>query len=487
MVKMEQFKILMVSAEVEPFAKTGGLADVAGSLPKALKVMGHDVRIVMPRYQCISARMSYLTDFSVEMLGKQETAIVREGSLNFDEKGDSYSIPVYFVDSYHYFDRPGIYCYSDDADRFCFFDKAVLKMLPKIGFKPDVIHCNDWQAGPIPLYLRELYKDDAYYNQIGTLFTIHNLQYQGNFGKGVLPVMGLGDEYFSSEKLEFYGQVNFMKSGVLYSEVVNTVSKTYVEEIKTPEYGERMEGLLKTKKDLYGIVNGIDVDLYNPATDNKIYKKYDVKSIHNKAVNKRELQLELGLPTTNCPIISMVTRICDQKGFELIEQVLPDLLSTDIQFVILGLGDPRYENFFKDLAKKYPKKVSANIEFNDALAHKIYAGSDMFLMPSKFEPCGLGQLIAFRYGTVPIVRQTGGLNDTVDDFKVEEEVGNGFSFKQYNSRMLMKTLVRAISVYKNMPDVWSDIVKRGMEQDFSWKNVSDNYINLYKKVIDKIF
>ena len=484
---MEQLKILMVSAEVEPFAKTGGLADVAGSLPKALKAMGHDVRIVMPRYQCISAKMSYLTDFSVDMLGHEETAIVREGSLNFDEDGTPYSIPVYFVDSYHYFDRPNIYCYGDDADRFCFFDKAVLKMLPKIGFRPDVIHCNDWQTGPIPLYLRDLYNEDVFYNQIGTLYTIHNLQYQGNFGRGVLPVMGLGDEYFSSDKLEFYGQVNFMKSGILYSEVVNTVSKTYVEEIKTEEYGERMEGLLKTKKDLYGIVNGIDVKLYDPATDDRIYKKYDLNTFHNKSVNKRELQLELGLPTTNSPIISMVTRICDQKGFELLEQILPDLLSTDIQFVVLGLGDPHYEDLFKEYAKHYPNKFSANIEFNDTLAHKIYAGSDMFLMPSKFEPCGLGQLIAFRYGTVPIVRQTGGLADTVEDFKVEDEVGTGFSFKQYNARTLMKTLVRAVSVYKNMPDVWENIAKRGMEQDFSWKNVSSNYINLYKKVIDKVF
>lgn len=485
---MEQFKILMVSAEVEPFAKTGGLADVAGALPMALKAMGHDVRIVMPRYQSISAKMSYLTDFPVKMLGKQETAIIREGSLNFDENNEHYSIPVYFVDSYHYFDRPGIYCYPDDADRFCFFDKAVLKMLPKIGFKPDVIHCNDWQTGPIPLYLKEKYADDVFYNQIGSLFTIHNLQYQGNFGKGVLPVMGLDDSYYTSEKLEFYGEVNFMKSGILYSDVINTVSETYVKEIKTAEYGERMNGLLKSKEsDLYGIVNGIDTVNYNPQTDNRIYKNFDSSTLHNKTINKKELQAELGLQKTNAPIISMVTRICDQKGFELIENILPDLIKMDVQIVILGLGDPHYENLFREYAKKYPNKFSANIEFNDTLAHKIYAGSDMFLMPSKFEPCGLGQLIAFRYGTVPIVRQTGGLADTVRDFKVEEEEGNGFSFKDYNARMLMKTLVRAISVYKNMPDVWSKIVVSGMEEDFSWKKVSDKYIRLYKKVIDKIF
>lgn len=485
---MGKLKILLVSAEVEPFAKTGGLADVAGALPKALKVAGHDVRIVMPKYQIISTRMNYVTDFSVEMLGKNETCIIREGSLNFEENDENYSIPVYFVDNYHYFDRPGIYCYGDDADRFVFFDKAVLQMLPAIGFKPDVIHCNDWQVGPIPLYLKEKYKDDAYYNEIATLYTIHNLQYQGNFGKGVLSVLGLGEEYFTPEKLEFYGEVNFMKSGVLYSDIINTVSKTYVNEIKTKEYGERMDGLLKAKSDvLYGIVNGIDTDSYNPNTDSKIFKNYSVKNIEAKSINKRKLQMELGLSTTNAPMIAMVTRLVDQKGLELIRDIMPDLLKSDMQLVVLGLGDPYYENMFKKYAKEYPNKVCARIEFNDTLAHKMYAGADMFLMPSKFEPCGLGQLIALRYGTVPIVRQTGGLADTVNDFKIETEKGNGFSFKDYSSRMLMKTMIRAMSVYKNMPDVWENIVKEGMSDDFSWNKVADKYVELYLKAIDKVF
>ena len=485
---MEKLKILLVSAEVEPFAKTGGLADVAGALPMALKKAGHDVRIVMPKYQIVSARMNYVTDFSVEMLGREETCIIREGSLNFEEGEENYSIPVYFVDNYHYFDRSGIYCYGDDADRFVFFDKAVLKMLPAIGFKPDVIHCNDWQTGPIPLYLKEIYKEDSYYNEIATLFTIHNLQYQGNFGKGVLPVLGLGDEYFSSEKLEFYGEVNFMKSGVLYSDIINTVSRTYVDEIKTQEYGERMDGLMRSKSDiLYGIVNGIDTVNYNPETDSKIYKNYTAKNIQAKSVNKKKLQLELGLPTTNSPLVAMVTRLVDQKGLELVKNIMPDLLKTDVQMIVLGLGDPYYENMFKDYAKEYPHKVCARIEFNDALAHKIYAGADIFLMPSKFEPCGLGQLIALRYGTVPVVRQTGGLADTVTDFKIEKESGNGFSFKEYSGRMLMKTMVRAISVYKNMPDIWEKIILSGMSSDFSWERVSDKYVELYLKAIDKVF
>lgn len=485
---MEKLKILLVSAEVEPFAKTGGLADVAGALPMALKAAGHDVRIVMPRYQSIYTRMNYVTDFPIEMLGKEETCIVRQGALNFEEAEEQYSIPVYFIDNYHYFNRPNIYCYGDDADRFVFFDKAVLKMLPSIGFKPDVIHCNDWQTGPIPLYLKDFYKDDAFYNEIATLYTIHNLQYQGGFGKGVLPVLGLGDEYYTSEKLEFYGEVNFMKAGVLYSDIINTVSKTYKNEIKTPEYGERMEGLLKSKEDsLYGIVNGIDTVAYNPEEDAKIYKNYGISNLKAKSINKKELQLELGLPTTNVPIISMVTRLVDQKGLELIKQIMPELLKQDIQFVVLGLGDPYYEDMFKKYQKEYPNKVCARIEFNDTLAHRIYAGSDIFLMPSKFEPCGLGQLIALRYGTVPLVRETGGLADTVNNFTIDTEEGNGFSFKEYNSRALLKNLIRAISVYKNIPDIWEKIVKEAISEDFSWKNVSDNYVDLYRKAIDKVF
>lgn len=485
---MEKLKILMVSAEVEPFAKTGGLADVAGALPMALKAAGHDVRIVMPRYQSISTRMNYVADFSIEMLGKEETCIVRQGALNFEENEENYSIPVYFIDNYHYYNRPNIYCYGDDADRFVFFDKAVLKMLPAIGFKPDVIHCNDWQTGPIPLYLKDFYNDDAYYNEIATLFTIHNLQYQGGFGKGVLPVLGLGDEYYTSEKLEFYGEVNFMKSGILYSDIINTVSKTYKNEIKTEQYGERMDGLMRSKSDsLYGIVNGIDTVAYDPEEDTKIYKNYGLKNIKAKSINKKELQLELGLPTTNVPVISMVTRLVDQKGLELIKDIMPELMKMDIQLVVLGLGDPYYENLFKAYQKDYPNKVCARIEFNDVLAHRIYAGSDIFLMPSKFEPCGLGQLIALRYGTVPLVRETGGLADTVSNFAIETEEGNGFSFKEYSSRALLKTIVRAVSVYKNLPDIWEKIMKEAISEDFSWKNVSDNYIDLYKKAIDKVF
>jgi starch synthase len=422
------------------------------------------------------------------MIGKKETCIVREGSLNFEEAGNTYSIPVYFIDNYHYFDRPGIYCYGDDGDRFAFFDKAVLKMLPRIGFKPDVIHCNDWQTGIIPLYLKETYKEDAYYNEIASLYTIHNLQYQGNFDKGILPVLGLNEEFYTSDKLEFYGQVNLMKAGILYGDIINTVSKTYVEEIKTQEYGERLNGLLKYREgSLYGIVNGIDTVSYNPADDEKIYKKYDIKTIHSKSVNKKKLQIELGFPDLNVPLIGMVTRLVDQKGLEIITQIMPDLLKADMQLIVLGLGDPYYENIFRKYEKDYPGKVSANIEFNDALAHKIYAGADMFLMPSKFEPCGLGQLIALRYGTVPIVRKTGGLADTVEDFKIEKEEGNGFTFKEYSGRALMKTMIRAMSIYKNMPDIWEKIMQAGMEEDFSWKHVSDNYIELYHKAIDKVF
>jgi len=480
---MNNLKILLVSAEVDPFAKSGGLADVAGSLPIELKKMGHDVRVVMPRYKSINAEMKYVIDFPVKMLGKEETCIIREGKI----KDDEIEVPIYFVDNYHYFNREGMYCYGDDPDRFTFVDKAVLEMLPKIGFQPDIIHLNDWQAAAVALLLKEKYKKHFYYTDIATVYTVHNLQYQGNYGKECLGLLDLGEEYFTPERLECYGQVNYMKAGLLYSDVINTVSNTYVEEIKTQEYGEKLEGVVRTREnDLYGIINGIDMKVYNPETDEKIFNKYNINSLELKKENKRKLQEELGLPETDCAMLGIVTRLVDQKGLNLVGDILDDLVkNNNVQLVVLGLGDPYYENMFKTFAEKYPKKVSANIEFNDELAHKIYAASDMFLMPSRFEPCGLGQLIALRYGTVPVVRQTGGLADTIQDFKIESEEGNGFSFKDFNCRALMKTLVRALSIYKNMPDLWEKIVRRGMQEDYSWKTAADKYIELYDKAIEK--
>jgi len=480
---MNNLKVLLVSAEVDPFAKSGGLADVAGSLPIELKKMGHDVRVVMPRYKSIKAEMKYVTDFPVKMLGKEETCIIREGKI----KDDEIEVPIYFVDNYHYFNREGMYCYGDDPDRFTFMDKAVLEMLPKIGFQPDIMHLNDWQAAAVALLLKEKYKKHFYYTDIATVYTVHNLQYQGNYGKECLELLDLGEEYFTPEKLECYGQVNYMKAGLLYSDIINTVSNTYVEEIKTQEYGEKLEGVVRTREnDLHGIINGIDMKVYNPETDEKIFNKYNLDTIELKKENKRKLQEELGLPETDCAMLGIVTRLVDQKGLNLVGDILDDLVkNNNIQLVVLGLGDPYYENMFKNFAEKYPKKVSAHIEFNDELAHKIYAASDMFLMPSKFEPCGLGQLIALRYGTVPVVRQTGGLADTIQDFKIESEEGNGFSFKDFNCRALMKTLVRALSIYKNMPDLWEKIVRRGMQEDYSWKTAAEKYIELYDKAIEK--
>lgn len=480
---MNNLKILLVSAEVDPFAKTGGLADVAGSLPIELKKMGHDVRVVMPRYKSIDAEMKYVTDFSVNMLGKEETCIIKEGKI----KDDEVELPIYFVENYHYYNREGLYCHWDDPDRFAFLDKATLEMLPKIGFQPDVIHLNDWQAAPIALLLKERYKKHFYYSDIATIYTIHNIMYQGDYGKECLNLFELGEEYFTPDTLECYGKFNYMKAGLLYSDIINTVSNTYVDEIKTVEYGEKLEGVVKTREsDLYGIVNGIDTKVYNPEIDEKIFDKYNIDTIVLKKENKRKLQAELGLPEVDCAMLGIVTRLTDQKGLDLIGEILDDLIkNNNIQLVVLGLGDPKYEKLFKDFVEKYPKKVSANIEFNDELAHKIYAASDIFLMPSRFEPCGLGQLIALRYGTVPVVRQTGGLADTVQDFKIESEEGNGFSFKDFNCRSLMKTLVRALSVYKNMPDLWEKIVRRGMQEDYSWKTAADKYVELYDKAIEK--
>ncbi len=392
----DSLKILLTAAEVTPFAKTGGLADVAGSLPKALKHLGHDVRIAMPKYKKITEG-EYLLDYPVEMDHHLETGIVKMTKL----KGKKVEIPVYLIDSYKYFYRDGIYGYGDEAERYNFFCKSVLNMLPQVDFQPDIIHCNDWQSGLIPLSLKTKYAEDPYYNQIATLFTIHNLQYQGVFARNTLRLVGLGEDFFTPERLEFYGQVNFMKAGILYADIINTVSKKYALEIQTPEYGERLDGLLRKRaQDLYGIVNGIDYEEMNPAADTNIYRNYNVDTIDLKKENKKALQQEMGLPESDTPLIGVITRLVDQKGLDLITGIFEQLMDLGIQFVLLGSGEDHYQRLFAELKMRYPQQTAANIGFNVELAQKIYAGSDIFMMPSRFEPCGLSQMISLRYGTI---------------------------------------------------------------------------------------
>jgi len=480
-VAADTLKILLTSAEVTPFAKTGGLADVAGSLPKALKRLGHDVRIAMPKYKQITEG-KYLLDYPVEMDHHLETGIIKETRL----KGSDAEIPVFLIESYKYFYREGIYGYADEAERFNFFSKAVLNMLPQLDYQPDIIHCNDWQSGLIPLSLKTKYAEDPFYNKIATLFTIHNLQYQGVFPKNTLRLVGLGEEFFSAELLEFYGQVNFMKAGILYADLINTVSKKYALEIQTPEFGERLDGLLRKRaQDLYGIVNGIDYEELNPKTDKYIYSNYSADSIALKKENKKMLQQEMGLPVNDTPLIGIITRLVDQKGLDLITDIFDMVMSLGVQFVLLGSGEDHYQKLFAQLKMKYPRQTAANIGFNVELAQKIYAGADIFLMPSRFEPCGLSQMISLRYGTIPLVRSVGGLADTIEDYNPETDKGNGFSFKPYQAQELFAAIKRAVDMYRLKPELWKRLVERAMQSDFSWERSAGEYVEIYRKAIDK--
>ena len=481
----QKLKLLFVSSEVSPFAKTGGLADVAGSLPQALASLGHDIRIAMPKYKFIESPMETRFDFPVTIRGRKETAIIREHYLETRDANDIKRVPVYFVDNYQYFDRDNLYCYFDEAERFAFFCRTVLEMLPGLDFQPDVIHCNDWQTGPISVLLKEQYKVIPFYRDIATIITIHNLHYQGNYPRQCMETLGLPESYFHPEGLEFYGDVSFLKAGIVYADLINTVSKTYAREIQTPEFGERMDGLMRRRaKDLYGIVNGIDTAEFDPANDPYIAVKYDSSCLDKKAENKHALQKSLQLPVGDTPMIGLVSRLVDQKGLDLLEEIFSDI-SEDVQFVVLGQGDPRYEEFLKKMSLKYPEKMSAHIGFKAPLAQQIYAASDLFLMPSKFEPCGLGQLISLRYGTLPIVRATGGLADTVADYSPVTGTGNGFVFTGYSAAGLLDAIKRALELYRDNTGKWQKVVKAAMESDFSWKTSAQEYVSLYHQALKK--
>lgn len=470
--------VLLVSSEVAPFAKTGGLADVAGSLPKALGMQGNDVRVMMPRYRGIQASATLL-DFPVEMGGRKETCIVRNGYIEAKNAHGVRRVPVYYLDNYHYFDRERYYMFPDEAERFGFFDKACLQACEALGFRPDVVHCNDWQSGLIPLLMRERAKINDFWKEVATCFTIHNLRYQGRHGRDILRVLGIGHEHFHPDGVEYYGDVNFMKAGIIYADVVNTVSETYAKEIQTEEFGEGLDGVLRKRgKDLYGIVNGINYHEFNPKSDPRIYTTYDSTELNRKRENKHSLQREVNLPVSDIPLLGIVTRLVDQKGLDILLQAMPGILAEGCQLVLLGTGDKYYEDAFSDLAARHPEQVAAVIGFNGVLAQKIYAGTDMFLMPSRFEPCGLGQLIAMRYGSIPVARKTGGLADTVLDYDPSTESGNGFVFEGYNRAALEEAVARALRLYSDQP-MWLKLVREAMEMDFSWNRQAALYTELY--------
>ncbi len=476
-----RLKVLFAAAEVAPFAKTGGLADVAGSLPKTLVQLGHDVRIAMPRYKQIQEG-EYLLDYPVEMDHHLETGIIRTTKI----RGKGGEVPVYLIDNYRYFYRDGIYGFPDEAERYHFFCKALLGMLPRIGFQPDLIHCNDWQCGLIPLFLKTKYCEDPFYQRIATLFTIHNLQYQGVFPRQVLRVLGLGDEYFTMERLEFYGGVSFMKAGIIYADLISTVSRKYAAEIQTPEFGERLDGLLRKRaQDLTGIINGIDYEEFNPKTDPYIAQNYGIDSVELKRQNKYALQREVGLPVGDAPLVGMVTRLVDQKGLDLVTAAFAEIMKLGVQFVLLGSGADHYQKAFAEFKMRYPRQTSVHLGFNPALAQKIYAGADIFLMPSRFEPCGLSQLISLRYGTIPVVRATGGLADTIHDYDETREKGNGFVFGPYEPGALLGALRRALNVYTHHPDQWHRLIVNAMKADYSWQRSAQEYVRLYERAIAK--
>ncbi|HBU82939.1 glycogen synthase GlgA [Paenibacillus sp. UMB7766-LJ446] len=472
--------ILFAAAEVHPFIKTGGLADVIGALPQALKKSGADVRVILPKYKSIPE----------EYKEAMEPVITTDVPLGWRrpycgiEMLVHDGIPVYFVDNEYYFGRDGVYGYMDDGERFAFFNRAVLDVLPQIEFKPDVLHSHDWHAGMIPLLLEAHYAHDPFYSEMRTVFTIHNLLYQGVFPHDLFSdLLELDDRYFTADGAEYYGNVNFLKAGVVFADHVTTVSPTYAKEVQTSYYGYGLDGLLSSLGDRFtGIVNGIDTKSYNPAADNKIAVKYRT-SLSKKIENKIELQKELGLPVRpDAPLMVMVTRLVDSKGLDLVCRVLDELLYyDDIQFAVLGTGDPAYEHWFREAANRYPLKMSAQITFNDGLSRRFYAGSDLFLMPSRFEPCGISQLLALRYGSVPLVRETGGLNDTVQAYNEFSGEGNGFSFTSFNAHDMMNTIRRAEAFYRQ-PEHWKKIVKNAMSGDYSWNVSAEEYMGIYRRI-----
>ncbi|WP_379151955.1 glycogen synthase GlgA [Paenibacillus sp. sgz5001063] len=473
-------KVLFAAAEAHPFIKTGGLADVIGALPKALKSAGVDVRVILPKYRGIPekfvSQMEHVAELSVPIGWRNQYCGIER--LIYD------GIPIYFVDNEYYFGRDGIYGYMDDGERFAYFNRAVLECLEIIDFQPDVLHCHDWHAAVIPMLLQGHYRHNPFYKDIRTVFTIHNLLYQGVFPYSVLgELLGLDDSYFLG--VEYYGNVNYMKAGIVYSDHITTVSPTYSEEIRTAYYGYGLDGLLNSRADsLSGIVNGIDTKIYNPASDPQIYTRYR-SNLAKKAENKLALQQELGLPVAPyIPMVAMVTRLVDSKGLDLLTRVMDELLYyDDIQFVLLGTGDEVYERWFREAQWRYPTKLSSQILFNDALSRKIYAASDLFLMPSKFEPCGIGQLLALRYGSIPVVRETGGLNDTVHAYNEDTGEGNGFTFKDYNAHDMMYTIRRAVSFYQK-PEHWKKVTKNAFAGDYSWNVSAQQYIDIYNRILE---
>ena len=470
-------KVLYATSEALPFIASGGLGDVAGSLPHALRKRLIGCRVVLPMYDTIKQElkdtMKFITHISVPVAWRRQYCGIFEAKYN--------GVIYYLIDNQYYFKRDTIYGHYDDAERFAFFSRAVLEIIPYIDFKPDIIHCNDWQTALTPVYYSAMYANSPGYENIKTIFTIHNIQYQGVYGKELLEdVLGIPAD--KASLLEYDGCINFMKGAIECADKVTTVSPSYADEILDPWYSHGLDSILNERRyKLRGILNGIDTVGYDPATDKCIKANFSADDVSGKKIDKKALQKEMGLPVKpGVPVIGMVTRLVSHKGLDLVKGILDELLATsEMQLVVLGSGDYEYESYFRWIAEKYPDKVGLRIGFVPELARKIYAGADMFLMPSKSEPCGLSQMVALRYGTVPIVRETGGLRDSITD--CGDGKGNGFTFKSYNAHDMLDAIRRALTLYYNGD--WNELVLRALNCDFSWGRSANAYISLYKETL----
>ena len=485
----ESLRVLFLSPEVAPFAKTGGLADVAGSLPKAFKGMGCDIRVAMPYY-----RMVKKGNFKVTVLFEDVEITLFGQTLKDDvfSSGADGSIPLYLINKDEYFDREYLYGtpkgdYLDNVERFVYFSRMAFLLCKMLDFQPHVFHCNDWQTGLIPAYLRTIYKEDPFFSGTCSVFTIHNIAYQGIFDEKKLKITGLPREVYHPGGIEYWGKINFLKAGIVFSDIINTVSHTYSREIQTPEFGHGLEGALGDRSDhLYGILNGADYGEWNPKTDPFIAANYDENDLSGKAKCKEDLLSEFNLPSSlnKLPILAVISRLADQKGLDLLAKSMADLMKMDLGFILLGTGDERYHRLFRRIAKDYPKKAGIKIAYDNTLAHKIEAGADLFLMPSRYEPCGLNQMYSLKYGTVPLVRATGGLDDTIQGYNPKTGKGTGFKFQRYSPRDFLDTVRKALAVYRDREN-WKRLMIRGMKVDFSWHRAAREYMNLYKMAMGK--
>jgi starch synthase len=472
-------RILFVASEGLPFSKTGGLADVVEALPKALVAQGHEVAVVLPRYRGTKATAVVMPSLTIPLGARLRFPAIADGTL-------LHGVRYFFVDDPAYFDRDGIYGgsggdYPDNAERFSEFCRAAIEIAKHV-WPPDVIHCHDWQTALLPLLLRTSYGDDPVVKDIPVVFTIHNMGYHGQFGWNALGAAGIPEILFHREALEFYGNVNFLKAGLIYSDYLTTVSRKYAEEIRTPEYGYGLDGVARSRGDrLVGILNGVDYSAWSPEKDKLIAVKYSAKDLSGKQVCKQELLQIFELPQDHAarPVIGIVSRFADQKGFDLIAEKAYELMREDLVLVVLGTGEQRYEDLFRALAGAFPGRVGVKIAYDNTIAHKIEAGADMFLMPSRYEPCGLNQIYSLKYGTVPIVRATGGLDDTIETFDLEHGTGTGFKFNDYNGGAMMWAIKQALHHYSD-ERIWKRIQLNGMAKDFSWKASAAEYAKLYQ-------